>query len=94
MFRFGRLRGITYTDTIIAGVKSEFRNRVAQVYVLDFAYIIIYPSEHIIEDHTLLSWYFMDYGVPDHLHSDNAWEMNKSNKGKRLVDKEGSIKVP
>ena len=63
------------------------------MYVTYFNDVKIYPLPHRIEAHKSLYWYFMDYGVPENLQSDNAWIMNKRNKRKKVIDKEGGIKV-
>ena len=64
---------MTYIDAMISVVKFASGNRVAQVHVTYLGDVIIYPLAHRKEAHTLLSCYFMNYGVPDHVHSDNAW---------------------
>ena len=78
---------------MIEGVKCAPGNRVAQVYVMDFGNIRIYTLAHRREDHTSLSWYFMDAGLIEHLHSDNEWEITRSSKWKKVMDKEGGIQT-
>ena len=46
---------MTYTDTMISGVKYGSGNRVAHVYVTDLSDIVIYPLVNRIEVHTLSS---------------------------------------
>ena len=62
-----RFCGITYTYTMISGVKSVLGNMVAQVYVTDLGYFRICPLSNRKDSHTSLSRYFMDDGVPEHL---------------------------
>ena len=40
-----------YAGTVISGVKSESRNRVAQIYVTYFGDTVIYTLAHRIEAH-------------------------------------------
>ena len=72
MFRRRQFRGMKYTNTMIAGVKSASGKRVAHVYVTYLSELIIYPLEHRREAHTLIYQYFMDAGVPEYLYSDNS----------------------
>ena len=51
MFRHQKFSGMKYAGTVISGVKSESRNRVAQVYVTYFGDTVIYTLEHRIEAH-------------------------------------------
>ena len=91
MFRFRRFRGITYTKAIIARIKSEFGSRVVQVYVTDFGDVTVYTLLHRRESHTLLFLYFMGSGVPEHLHSDNTWDLTKISKWENIMDEECGI---
>ena len=93
MFRYQKFRRTTYTDTMIVGAKTVPCNRVAEVYVTDFGEVRIYTLSHRREAHTSLSWYFMDSGVPEHIHSYIEWEMNRSNKWKKVLYKEGGIRA-
>ena len=54
MFIHQWLSGTTYTNTMIAGIKSVSVDRVAHVYVTDFGEIRIYYLAHRRESHTLL----------------------------------------
>ena len=53
---------------MIAGIKSLSVNRVDQVYVTDFEDVRIYTLPQRQDSHTSLPWYYMDAGVPVHLH--------------------------
>ena len=65
---------------MISGTKYASENRVDQVYLTGFGDVRIYLLLYRKEYHTSLSWYFINTGVPEHLHLDNAWEMTKSSK--------------
>ena len=60
MFRHRQFSGATNTDTMIAGVKYMYGDRVAQVYVTDFGDVRKYLMAHRREAHTVLSRYLMD----------------------------------
>ena len=93
MFRRQRFRGMEYTNTMIAGVKYVYGNRFAQLYETGFGGVIIYLLAHRRETHNLLSHSFVYSEVPEHLHSDNSWEVaNSINWNKVLYDK-GRINI-
>ena len=56
------------------------------MYLIDFYEIRIYTLAHRKESHTLLSRYFIYAGVPEHIHSDNAWEVTNISKQKKVID--------
>ena len=78
---------------MIAGDESTSGNRVEQADVTYFDGLRIHPLAHRREDHTLLSRYLIDAGVPENLHSDNAWGMTKRSKWNKVMDEKGAIKV-
>ena len=84
---------MAYTNTNIAGFKYASGNRVLQVCVTDFGGVIIYPLPHRRESHTSLYQYFMNAGVPDHIHSYNILEVNKISKWKKVPYEEGGIEI-
>ena len=59
IFRQRWLHGKTYTYTMLAGRKYESGNRVAQEYITDFGYIMIYPLTHRNDAQTFLSCYLV-----------------------------------
>ena len=73
MFLLWKFRGTTYTDTMISGVNPASGNRLSQLYVTDFGDVMIYPFPKRKDAHTDLSLYFVNSGVPEHLHSDHSW---------------------
>ena len=93
MFRLRKFSEMTYTNTMIAGVKYVYGNRFAQLYETGFGGVIIYLLAHRRETHNLLSHSFVYSEVPEHLHSDNSWEVaNSINWNKVLYDK-GRINI-
>ena len=93
MFWWQRFCGTKYMDTMIAGMKSASGNRLAQVYVTNLGDIRINPLPHKKDSHTPLSRYFVDSGVKEHPHRDNACKMTNHSKWKNILDKEGGINI-
>ena len=93
MFWRRRFCSMIYKDNMTSGVRSASVNKVAQVYVVDFGDVIIYPMAHMKDAHIYLCFYFVDTGVPEHLHSENDWGIPKSKKWKKILDEEVGIKL-
>ena len=91
--RRNRFRGTVYTDTMKSGKKSMRGNKFMQVLVTDFHDVTVYPLKEEKKAYTALRSYFIDRGVPEKVHSDNAFAMTRSEKWKRVLEKEGGIEA-
>ena len=96
LLRRRRFRGTTYSDTAFAKFKSARGNTCIQVFVTDFGLSVAYPMKAKEDAHKSLSLFFNEYGVPEHIHTDNATEMQAYRKGSRKWSQtctdEGGIK--
>ena len=93
LYRRRRFRGTVYTDTMMSGIKSMRGNKCAQLMVTDFYDCTVYPLPSKSKAYAAMSRYFIDRGVPSHIHSDNAKEMTTSKKWKKTLEDEGGIKA-
>ena len=93
LYRRNHFRGIVYTDTMMSGVKSIRGNTCAQLMVTDFYDVTLYPLKSKRKAHVAMDRYFIDRGVPTHIHSDNAKEMTTSGKWKKCLEERGGIKA-
>ena len=78
---------------MIAGMKSSSGNRLAQVYITDFGYTRIHHFPYRKYADKLLYPYFMDYGIIEQLHSDNAWDTTKGSKQKSILEEETGVNI-
>ena len=63
------------------------------MFLTDFGDVRIYPMSQRKDAHTSLPYIFIDFGVPELIHSDNAWEIIKSKEWKKILEEEGFIKL-
>lgn len=93
MIRCCWFRGKCYTDTMLSSVKSVRGNKAAQLFVTEFGDVTVYPVKQRREAYTALSKYFINRGIPEHLHADNALELTKAKNWKKVLDDEGGIRL-
>ena len=77
-----RLQGTFYTDTLYGITPSIRLNKYAQIFtdgVKDAPFLTVYPFQRKEGAGDSLKQFFIDYGVPGHLHSDNSAEQTGQN---------------
>ena len=88
-----RYRGILYTDTMHSGVKSMKGNSCGQLFVTDFHDVQFHPLKSKQFAYKAVSEYFINSGVPEQIHSDNAKEMTTKKEWRKTLRDEGGIKA-
>lgn len=75
--QLGSRHGRFYTDTFFASVKSSRQNEVAQIFTNDIGFMRVVPMRLKSEAPNALMEFIQDIGIPSHMHSDNAKELNQ-----------------
>jgi hypothetical protein len=69
------IRGTVYTDTFKSKVISTRNNEWAQLYTNGMGWVFVYPMQRKSDASASLKALFNNFGVPQHIHADNAPEL-------------------
>jgi hypothetical protein len=91
--RYQRLACTVYTDTMFSKVKSQQGSTCGQLFLTDFNFVHFFGLTSKANAHLALSDFFARFGVPRHLHSDNAKELTTQKEWRKVCKKHAGIRT-